>query len=130
MTKRFTKSTAYSEIDDLIKELKTRFDREGVRLKMIIADDCCLVRNLNERIFPGVKIRLDLFHACLRIVQTISKKDSYGEQLSSELFLILRRNGDLGTGRTTSTPDSDEIEANLERLFFSWKDRFPKETAH
>ena len=75
-------------------------------------------------------IRLDLFHACLRIVQTISKKDSYGEQLSSELFLILRRNGDLGTGRTTSTPDSDEIEANLERLFFSWKDRFPKETVH
>ena len=62
--------------------------------------------------------------------QTISKKDSYGKQFSSELSLILRRNGDLGTERTTSTPGSDEIEANLERLLFSWKDRLPKETLH
>ena len=73
---------------------------------------------------------MDLFHACSRIVQTISKKDSYGKQFSSELSLILRRNGDLGTERTTSTPGSDEIEANLERLLFSWKDRLPKETLH
>ena len=67
---------------------------------------------------------------CLRIVQTISKKDSHGKQFSSELSLILRRNGDLGTERTTSTPGSDEIEANLERLLFSWKDRLSKETLH
>ena len=40
------KSTAYSEIDDLIEELKTRFDREGVPLEMMIVDDCCHVRNL------------------------------------------------------------------------------------
>ena len=63
LTWRFTKSTAYSEIDDLIKELKTRFDREGVPLEMMILDDCCHVRNIYERIFSGVKIRLDLFHA-------------------------------------------------------------------
>ena len=63
-------------------------------------------------------------------VQTIFKKDSYGKQFSSELSLILRRNGDLGTERTTSTPGSDEIEANLERLLFSWKDRLPKETLY
>ena len=62
LTWRFTKPTAYSEIDDLIKELKTRFDREGVPLEMMIVDDCCHVRNLYERIFSGVKIRLDLFH--------------------------------------------------------------------
>ena len=97
---------------------------------MMIVNDCCHARNLYERIFSGVKIRLDLFHACSRIVQTISKKDSYGKQFSSELSLILRRNGDLGTERTTSTPGSDEIEANLERLLFSWKDRLPKETLH
>ena len=97
---------------------------------MMIVNDCCHARNRYERIFSGVKIRLDLFHACSRIVQTISKKDSYGKQFSSELSLILRRNGDLGTERTTSTPGSDEIEANLERLLFSWKDRLPKETLH
>ena len=67
---------------------------------------------------------------CLRIVQTISKKDSHGKQFSSQLSLILRRNGDLGTERTKSTPGSDEIEGNLEQLMFSWKDRFPKETLH
>ena len=102
----------------------------GVHLEMIIVDDCCHVRNLYERIFPGVKIRLDLFHACSRILQTISKKDSCAKQFSSELSLILRRNGDLGLERTTSTPGSDEIEANLERLLFSWKDCLPKETLH
>ena len=130
LTWRFTRSNAASEIEGLLKELKTRFDRLGVPLEMIIVDDCCHVRNLYERIFPGVKIRLDLFHACSRILQTISKKDSYAKQFSSELSLILRRNGDLGTERTTSTPGSDEIEANLERLLFSWKDRLPKETLH
>ena len=67
---------------------------------------------------------------CLRIVQTISKKDSHGKQFSSQLSLILRRNGDLGTERTKSTLGSDEIEGNLEQLMFSWKDRFPKETLH
>ena len=62
-TWRFTKETACSEIDNLIKELKTRFNREGVPLEIIVMDDCCHVRNLNERIFPGVKLRLNLFHA-------------------------------------------------------------------
>ena len=66
---RFTKSTAYSEIDDLIEELKTRFDREGVHLEMMIVDDCYHVRNLYERIFSGVKIRLDLFHASSKYFQ-------------------------------------------------------------
>ena len=62
-TWRFTKETACSEIDNLIKGLKTRFNREGVPLEIIIMDDCCHVRNLNERIFLGVKLRLNLFHA-------------------------------------------------------------------
>ena len=76
LTCRITKSTASSEIEDLLKELITRFDRVGVPLEMIIVDDCCHVTNLYERIFPEVKIRLDLFHACSRILQSISKKDS------------------------------------------------------
>ena len=61
---------------------------------------------------------------------TISKKDCCAKQFSSELSLILRRNGDLDTERTTSNPGSDEIKANLERLLFSWKDCLPKETLH
>ena len=46
LTWRFTKSTASSEIEDLLKELKTRLDMVGVPLEMIIVDDCCHVRNL------------------------------------------------------------------------------------
>ena len=55
LTWRFTKSTAAFEIEDLLKELKIRFDRLGVPLEMIIVDDCCHVRNLYERIFPRSK---------------------------------------------------------------------------
>ena len=48
----------------LTKELKIRFDKAGITLKMVVVDDCCHVANLYERIFPGVKVKLDLFHAC------------------------------------------------------------------
>ena len=69
MAWRFTKST--SEIVDLLKDLKCRLDKAGVSLEMVLVDDCCHVKNLYEQIFPGAKIRLDLFHACMKIVQTI-----------------------------------------------------------
>lgn len=38
---RFTKSTAGSEVIDLLQELKKRQDNAGQTLEMIVVDDCC-----------------------------------------------------------------------------------------
>ena len=97
---------------------------------MVVVDDCCHVANVYKRFFPAVKIRLDLFHACIRVVQTIPKTHSYSKKFSGELSMIFRRNGDLAAERTMSTPCSDEIEANLERLLFAWNAELSNETLH
>lgn len=60
MAWRFTKSTSFSEINDLLKDLKCRLDKTGVTLEMVLVDDCCHVKNLYEQIFPGAKICLDV----------------------------------------------------------------------
>lgn len=118
LTWKFTKTTAASEIIDTLKELKDRFNRSDTNLEMIIVDDCCHVKNLYEQTFLGVRVRLDLFHACMRVVQTVPKSDDFSKQFANEFSLIFRQNGDLGSERTKSIPCPDEIESNLERLLF------------
>ena len=128
MAWRFTKSTSFSEIVDLLKDLKCRLDKAGVSLEMVLVDDCCDVKNLYEQIFPGAKIRLDLFHACMRIVQTIPKGNSFGTKFSNELSLIFRQDGDLDDERKMPTACPTDTEANLERLLFVWTKKLTKET--
>ena len=128
MAWRFTKSTSFSEIYDLLKDLKCRLDKTGVTLELVLVDDCCHVRNLYEQIFPGAKIRLDLFHACMRIVQTIPKGSSFCTKFSNELSPIFRQDGDLGEERKMSTACPIEIEANLERLLFVWTKNLNKDS--
>ena len=130
LTWRFTKSTSSLEIEDILKELKIRFDKAGITLKMVVVDDCCHVPNLYERIFPGVKVKLDLFHACMRIVQTFPKSDSQHKKFSGEVSMIFRRDDDLNDERSMSTPCPEEIEANIERLLFVWQEKLNGETIH
>ncbi|CAH3176283.1 unnamed protein product, partial [Porites lobata] len=125
---KFTKTTSSSEIIDSLKELKERLDKASSNLKMIIVDDCCHVMHLYGQIFPGIKVRLDLFHACMRVVQTVPKSEDYSKQFANEFSLIFRQNGDLGNERTMSTPCPDEIESNLERLLFVWREKLKTET--
>ncbi|CAH3039500.1 unnamed protein product [Porites lobata] len=99
---KFTKTTSSSEIIDSLKELKERLDKASTNLKMIIVDDCCHVMHLYGQIFPGIKVRLDLFHACMRVVQTVRKSEDYSKQFANEFSLIFRQNGDLGNERTMS----------------------------
>ena len=76
---------AASEIIDTLKELKDRFDRSDTNLEMIILDDCCHVKNLYEQTFPGIRVRLDLFHACMRVVQTVPKSEDFSKQFANFL---------------------------------------------
>lgn len=130
MVWRFTKSTSSAEIIYLLKQLKDRLDEAAVSLEIIVVDDCCHSMSLYKEIFPGEKIRLDLFHACSRIVQTVAKSESFSKTFSNELSLIFRKDGDLDNERAMNTADPDEIEANLERLLFVWNSKLKKETLH
>ena len=69
---KLTKSTALSEVEDLLIDLKKRNLVKGKTLKLVCVDDCCHVRNKYEKIFPGVDVKLDLFHACQRITKTFT----------------------------------------------------------
>ena len=46
MAWRFTKSTSFSEILNLLKDLKCRLDKAGVSLEAVLVDDCCHVKKL------------------------------------------------------------------------------------
>ena len=129
LTWRFTKTTSFLEIIDMLKELKDRHDRAGKKVEMIIVDDCCNTMNLYEQTLPGVKLRLDLFHACMRVIQTVPKSEAYCNQFANEFSIIFRQEGDLGCERTKNTAFPDEIESNLERLLFVWRGKLKlKET--
>lgn len=96
---------------------------------MIIVDDCCHVKNLYEQVFSGdVCLKLDIFHACSRVISTLSKTETFFNTFSKEFSVIFREDGDLGEERLENTPSPEDIEANLERLLFCWSDRLPSAT--
>ena len=67
-----TKSTSFSEIEDVLLNVKKKLELADSKLDVICVDDCCRVRNKYKLIFADVKVKLDVFHACQRVVRTIS----------------------------------------------------------
>ena len=67
---RLTRTTAFEEIRSLFVGLKDKLSNE---LKRIIVDDCYKVRALHQSVFPGVEVKLDLFHAVQRVSKVIPK---------------------------------------------------------
>ena len=45
MTWRFTKSTAWTEILDLLVEIASRHGQAGVNIELVCVDDCCHLRH-------------------------------------------------------------------------------------
>ena len=117
---RFTKSPAFNEIKDLLVDLKQRHTDKGIGIEVIILDDCCKMRRLYQGVF-GVEteIKLDLFHACQRVVQTVDDKDTKA-QFCKEFGLIFRCDGDVGQERQQSTPKPEIIIGNLEQFLHRW----------
>lgn len=67
-----------------------------------------------------MKIKLDLFHAVQRVTSTLDKRHPLFRSFCDDLRGTFRREGDSGSKRTMSTPDSDKIEANLKSLVRKW----------
>ena len=85
---RLTKTTAFEQIEDLLVEFKCKLVAASSALTMIIVDDCCSVSPSYQRIFPGVPVKLDIFHACQRFAKTIPKACSSRKKLASDFGLV------------------------------------------
>ena len=111
---RLTTSTGFSEIEDLLNRLKLRLDKSDSKLEVICVDDCCRVRNKYHQIFPEAEVKLDLFHACQRVVRTMPVTNRlYNDAVRSRIH-IFRQNDDQGDTRLKSTPGKDVIGKNVE----------------
>lgn len=86
---RLMKSTSFEEIRDLLQN-----DSLDNPLQIVIVDDCCRVRYQYQSIFPGVVVRLDLFHATQRVIKTFPKGSEWCKQISKEFGLVFRADGD------------------------------------
>ena len=128
VTWRLTKTTGFNEIEDLLVDLRQRLEDNGIELETIILDDCCKMRNLYQNIFgKNVDIKLDIFHACQRIVHTLDN-DDIKKQFSKEFGLIFRKDGDVSEERERGTPESDVIIGNLEQLLCRWQGQLNAKT--
>lgn len=75
-----------------------------------------------KTISPDAEIKLDLFHACQRVLRTTEPGPSHLRcQFGNEFGLIVRQRNDLDEARTRDTANEAEIEANLESLLERWR---------
>ena len=125
---RLTESTSFREVQDTLTELKNRLSASGKLLNMVVVDDCCSVRASYKSVFPEAVVKLDLYHACQRVVKTLSKGLPKTQQLSKEFGLMFRANGDTGPERERATPDEETIESNLEMFLKKWESQLPVAT--
>lgn len=116
---RLTKSTSFEEIRDLLQSINDCLDNP---LQTVIVDDCCKVRYQYQSIFPGVVVKLDLFHATQRVIKTFPKGSEWSKQISTEFGLVFRADGDCGATHCLTTPASDIIEKNLDNFIKRWED--------
>ena len=119
---QFTKSENFNEVSKMFADLRERFQVQNSRLEGIMIDNCCKWKESLRRVFPGIPVKLDLFHAVQRFVKTISKRNPYHRAISKDYGLIFRDPKDLGEKRTMPTPDPSVILHNLDQFLSKWKD--------
>ena len=118
---RLTKTTAFDEIEDLLIDLRDRLSLQEQGIETICIDDCCKNRQKYEGIFPNCKVKLDIFHACQRVIRCLPNKHILKSQFAKEFGLIFREKDDLGEQRLKNTPNECTIEQNLDSLLKKWK---------
>ena len=118
---RLTKTTAFDEIEELLIDLRERQSKRNLTIETICIDDCCKNRQKYQSIFPNADVKLDIFHACQRVIRTLPNKHVLKSQFAKEFGLIFRENDDLGEQRLRSTPCERTIEKNLDGFLKKWK---------
>ena len=118
---QFTRSENFNEVSKMFADLNERFQVENSRLEGIMIDNCCKWKESLRRVFPGIPVKLDLFHAVQQFVKTISKRNPYQRAISKDYGLIFRVPKDLGEKRTMPTPEPSVILHNLDQFLTKWK---------
>ena len=91
-----TKSTSFSEIEDVLLDVKKRLELADSKLDVICVDHCCHVQNKYKVIFADVKVKLDVFHACQQVVRTISPPNALYRDMLKKFSQIFREEDDQG----------------------------------
>ena len=117
---RLTKSTAFSELEDLLMELEKRTSLRGNMIELTCVDDCCHVRSKYLNIFPNIAVKLDLFHACQRITRTFLRQNALFNDVTKDFVQVFREDNDQGEVHLTKTPNKEKIEKNLNSFIERW----------
>lgn len=111
---RLTRTRSFEEIRSLLAELKEKLSTE---LKRVVVDDCCKVRALYQSVFPGVEVKLDIFHAMQRVTKAIPKGSEFSKKFTKDLGMILTQKSDCGEVREMATPSHAVILQNVDNFF-------------
>ena len=117
---QLTASEGFEEVRSMFVDLKERFSRKDTVIGGVFIDNCCKWRTMINSVFPGVPVKLDVFHAVQRIVKKIQKNKKLSKELANDIGLIFRRRTDLGHSRLHPTPDAAVILENFKKLERKW----------
>ena len=112
-------------MESVLNELK--FKLKNIQISYIYIDTCCGFKKVYEQCFPGVPIKLDLFHATQRITKTLpDKKCREAIDFSRCFGLVFRNSFNIGDKRNQITEDPATIVRNIDD-FMKLKDTYIKE---
>ena len=92
---KLCKGTNFSSVENVLKLLKERLDRQGKNPTIFMFDNCCSWRTNVTKVFPDIAVKLDPFHAIQRVIKRIPKKKGCTEtitQLQRQMILGCLRN--------------------------------------
>ena len=125
---KLCKGTKFLSVENVLKLLKERLDRQGKNPTIFMLDNCCSWRTKVTKVFPNIAVKLDPFHAIQRVIKKIPKKKGCTEtitQLRRQMILslkkIFREPADKGEQRTMDTPPPEIILKNIDNFMRQWK---------
>ena len=119
---KFTKTKRFAEVSNAFQQLANRFKEQGLKqLRGIFTRTCCKWALKFKDIFPGVPIKLDLFHAVQRFTSSIPTRKQYHANITRDYSLVFRAPTDIGEKRLENTPNNHVLEENMEKFEKKWK---------
>lgn len=123
VTWQFTCGTSLDQVQMVLQGVYECSKQQCQVIDCIYIDDCCKLRNKLEKILGNkVQVKLDVFHAVQRVIQTLSKSHSLYQQCVSELHNVFRKDGDISEIRSFDTPLPDVMEGKMNSFSEKWKD--------
>ncbi|KXJ16275.1 uncharacterized protein LOC114574761 [Exaiptasia diaphana] len=118
---KFALTDSFDDIKPLFESLARDVQEKGYTISAVYIDNCCKWRHQLSTVFPGVPVKLDLFHAVQRVTKKLSKRSATFSDMCRDYSLVFREQYDQGKERTSPTPNSNELMANLNRFIEKWK---------